>query len=252
MPIGSQSAIQGFLDRYRDARTKQKTRRAQELAGQLGRIRKDLEAAKRQRADYAHLYAPDFNIFNILRVPDQEFVHSNFLGELLDPCGTHGQGTLFLTRFLGVCEKARSAFSPHAADMDSWANEIWVRREASIFGGRFDLLIHAPGRLCLIIENKINASVGDTQLAHYRDWLKTRPEPGQSKLLVFLTPQMKDRSAGNIRDAEYLWLSYVNHIRQWLEECMERIKPQCVRSLVEQYLGLIAAWRKIEDAGTEP
>ena len=49
--------------------------------------------------EHARLVAPDFNIFSILRLKTQEAAHSNFLGELLDPRGMHGQGTLFFEVF---------------------------------------------------------------------------------------------------------------------------------------------------------
>jgi hypothetical protein len=73
------------------------------------------------------------------------------------------------------------------ADLQVWADQIWVRREAAIFRGRFDLLIHAPQRLCLVIENKINAPEGDSQLVRYRQWMVKRPK-SECKLLVYLTP----------------------------------------------------------------
>lgn len=250
MPAEPQSAIRDFLNRYRDARAKQTVHQAQDLAGQLGRIRSALEAAKQRRAEHTYLFAPDFNIFNILDVVDKEFVHSNFLTELLDPSGKHGCGTLFLASFLRLCEKARG-MPPLCPDLECWADDILVRREAAILRGRLDVLIHVPGRLCLIIENKINAAAGDTQLARYRDWLKRRPEPAQSKLLVFLTPHMKDRSPGQILEGEYLGLSYANHIWNWLEECKQRVKAPRVGFLVDQYLGVIAEWRKEEDARAE-
>jgi len=252
MSGSSQLSLQDFLDRYREARAKQTAQEAQGLAAQLGGIRSALEAAKTLRAEHAHLFAPDFNIFDILDVAEKESVHSNLLGELLDPHGSHGCGTLFLTSFLNLCEPARNSLPLLSADIDSWASHILIRREAAIFRGRFDLLIHAPGHLCLIIENKINAAAGDSQLSRYRDWLKKRPEPVQNKLLIFLTPRMKGRSAGDIRDGEYLWLSYVTHIWNWLGECRERIEAPSVRSLIDQYLGTIAEWRNTEDARAEP
>jgi PD-(D/E)XK nuclease superfamily len=95
----SAGAIRDFLGRYRDARQKQIEQQAQRLSAQLGHIRKGLESAKQRRAEHSRLVAPDLNVFNILRVADQEFAHSNFIAELLDPQGTHGQGTLFLDHF---------------------------------------------------------------------------------------------------------------------------------------------------------
>ena len=43
----------------------------------------------------------DFNIFSILRnEPDEVNLHSQFLAELLNPKGSHNQGTILLEAFL--------------------------------------------------------------------------------------------------------------------------------------------------------
>lgn len=45
--------------------------------------------------------AEDFNIFNILGISHLEVsTHSRFISNLLDPCGSHYQGNIFLELFM--------------------------------------------------------------------------------------------------------------------------------------------------------
>lgn len=243
------SELQNFLDRYRFARAEQLDEQAHRLTTSLSKLRPSLEDAKRLRSERARLLAPDFNVFTLLRASRKESAHSDFLAELLDPRGEHGQGALFLSRFVRLCSELRSGVPADVIEMGSWAEKVTVQREATIFKGRCDLLIHAPRRLCLLIENKVDAPEEETQLARYRDWLSALPEPSHMRLLVFLTPH--GQPARSLRDGEYIRLSYALHLSEWLQRCMEEIQAPCVRSVVEQYVDVIAAWKKAEDAATE-
>jgi hypothetical protein len=243
----SGSKIEEFLARYRSFRARQIPQQAQELAGKFDRILPGLEAAKRRRTEHARLVAPDFNVFSILRLKNQEVAHSNFLGELLDPRGMHGQGTLFFDSFLATCGQKRGDSIPLSLKVtEPWAPAIWVSRESTIFEGRCDLLIHAPG-LCLLIENKVHAPESDKQLIRYRDWLASK-ERAKNKLLVFLTRDGRRSTDTDIRDEEYIRLSYMDDIRKWLNECMDRIQAPDVRSVVGQYLTVLDEWKERQDA----
>ncbi|MBX0332941.1 PD-(D/E)XK nuclease family protein [Pontibacter sp. HSC-14F20] len=53
-----------------------------------------------------------FNIFSVLRSHSDEVrVHSRFIAELLNPKGSHGQGTLFLNLFLNELEFPHSSYT---------------------------------------------------------------------------------------------------------------------------------------------
>src|ERR1700722_19415830 len=44
--------------------------------------------------------APDFNLFRLLDRSYREITHDRILADILDPHGSHGQGTLFLRLFM--------------------------------------------------------------------------------------------------------------------------------------------------------
>ena len=244
-----ESKVQDFLDRYKVARAKQLEQKASELAIGISRIRPGFEAAKRLRSEHARLVAPDFNLFTILQVSRKESAHSNFLAELLNPMGKHGQRTLFLEKFVRLCERGEGRTSPEAIDVSSWAEKVTVAREATIFNGRCDLLIYAPNHLCVLIENKIDAVEEETQLVRYKDWISKQREPSHNRFLVFLTRQ--GLSAKSLPDGDYIRLSYVLDLHQWLSNCLQEIQAPHVRSAVAKYVELLAAWRRTKDVETE-
>jgi hypothetical protein len=247
--VAGPSEIQAFLDRYQDVRAIQVGRQARDLVAELSDLRPGFEVAKGLRSERDRLIAPKFDMFTVLGVENKESAHSNFLAELLDPAGRHGQGSLFLVEFLRICEQAGSSIPPDLITIESWSNKVRVRREATFFQGRCDMVIEAEGHLCVLIENKIDAPEEDTQLIRYRKWLNDRREPAQRRLLVFLTKQ--GQSAKSIGDSEYVRLSYVRHVREFLERTIPAIRARNVRSIIEQYLKLLAVWDRRPDEGTE-
>src|SRR5207244_839864 len=95
--------------------------------------------------------------FNPLtRLKIDETMHSQILGDLLDPDGTHGQGDVFLVPFLeelGIPE----------SDVGLW--------HVTVETGRVDILIwrNHPEKSAIIIENKSN-DAGDQPNQIYRYW----------------------------------------------------------------------------------
>jgi hypothetical protein len=241
MGAKSDIGLQEFLNRYRAAREIHAERKTSEINSAISRIRLEFEAAKQQRAEQSRLLAPAFNIFTVLQISRRESSHSNFLAELLDPKGKHGQGTLFLESFVRLCISSGRKTGFNAGEMEAWAEKVTVSREATIFNGRCDLLIHAPNQLCLLIENKIDAKEEETQLARYKAWLDTLSELPEKRLLVFLTPL--GQSARSLPEGEYIRLSYARDLRDWLTDCLVTIQAPQVRSVIENYAQLLGTWR---------
>src|SRR6266481_7980233 len=89
--------------------------------------------------------APDFNIFKILKVERIEVVHSRMLFNLLNPDGSHGQGSRFLTSFIRYCEEKIGGF-PELLTRDLDQNDrVEVIREFGSAWGRPDLAIYSRG-----------------------------------------------------------------------------------------------------------
>lgn len=181
----SELTVREFLDRYRVARLGLLQR--QDLASNLARLLPELRAAKLREYEFNRLHAPEFNLFRILRLDHSEAAHSLFLGELLNPRGSHGQGTLFARSFLNIFKRSWHQSSANVAEANTGLHEISVQNEATIFQGRCDLLVRTS-HLLVLIENKIDALEGDRQLSRYRRWLDSQQSERRETVLVFLTP----------------------------------------------------------------
>jgi hypothetical protein len=204
--------------------------RAAGFAKDLRRIQVDLNEAKRQRAKQWRLQAPQFNLFIILHLHKDEISHSRFLCELLDPRGEHGQGDLFLVSFLSeVCGIKKN--------VRSYVDGVTVRAEAELFKGRCDLMIQVPRRLCVVIENKVLASEGPSQLARYSEWLYDWPADKDKKKLLYLT--LNGCAAKGISQEKYKPISYFKDIRNWLVACSKQVGAPQVKSILEQYIVVI-------------
>jgi hypothetical protein len=58
---------------------------------------------RRRNVDDARSVAPEHNVFRLLGLEHAEvMLHSRFLADLLDPYGSHAQGSLFLRGFFNL------------------------------------------------------------------------------------------------------------------------------------------------------
>lgn len=90
-----------------------------------------------------------FNIFNVMFKPhDEKYLHSRFIAFLLDPNGSHRQGTLFLEHFLQVIGIAN--FSLDGVSVNP--NE---KERGEIYN--IDILIRNSLNQAIIVENKFFA-----------------------------------------------------------------------------------------------
>ena len=142
-----------------------------------------------------------FNLFEVLGRTHLELAHSSFLAWLLDPLESHGFGNKFLVRFMqssGINEK------PSTADLT-------VSREFQFSEGRFD--IHVSGaKWCLVVENKIYATLSHDQCARYQRYCEGLTKPGYDAWLTYVTPNERPPSG-------HYWLPY-GKVREILEELL--------------------------------
>ena len=184
----------------------------------------------------------DFNIFSILRIKHREVAtHTPMLAELLDPHGSHRQGTAFLKLFLEIC-----LADPAYTVLETFR----VRSEERTDRGQFDILLEQGKETCIVIENKIYAGDQPHQLNNYYQDAKGN-EFNQIKL-VYLTldgsePDKKslkaeNRQDRNLREDEVICISYRKHIISWLEECMKLEKVNGItpiHQILSQYRDLL-------------
>lgn len=100
-----------------------------------------------------------YNIFRVLGIEDKEVLICRFLGDLLDPKGTHGCGPLFLARFFRLL----GTEAPADAELE---NAEVVLEEHTDKDRRIDIVIHLSNKV-YPIEAKIWAGDQDAQLYDY-------------------------------------------------------------------------------------
>ena len=144
-----------------------------------------MEGARAVEHELDRFLARSFNALDYLRT--DELGLSRIIGDLLDPGGTHGQGTCFLARFGDLVGPDRwpAGQTVRYDDFD-----VHVLRERSTDGGgRLDISVElcSQGResACIAFENKPYAADGEAQVADYLAFL--RRHYGGRFLLIYLT-----------------------------------------------------------------
>lgn len=124
------------------------------------------------------------NIFDVLGATRAELRHSNFLGWLLEPHGTHGLDRLVLNRFLRdvFSSPIISQFNAIDADLLDYS-QVEVRREWQ----HIDLLV-LIGNVAICIENKVDYKEHSNQLKRYRAIIEEEFDK-HHHVFVYLTPQ---------------------------------------------------------------
>jgi hypothetical protein len=167
---------------------------------------------------------------------DEVRTHSRFLAELLKPSGSHGQGNLFLMKFIEYCKSKFESFPiiQYDKELEHWN----ARTEETVQVGRVDILVTNPmlGTL-IVIENKVDAYEQNNQLRRYRHWMEIHTKDYPTQALIFLT--IRGHQPSTIIDSEVYLLSHKNDIVCWLEDTLPEIHAPVVRETVLQYLDVV-------------
>lgn len=187
--------------------------------------------------DHIDLLSGDrFNIFEILNLKTEEVrLHSSFIAELLNPEGSHGQGSVFLKLFT-------KRFNINNLDLSSTkvVKEKYIGRiEGSgknARGGNIDIYIYDQHGISITIENKIYAGDQTDQLQRYYNHSNLN--------LLYLTLDGKrcDESSSHklIEGKDYKAISYKYDILKWLEDCQkEAYRYPVIREGIYHYIALI-------------
>ena len=156
-----------------------------------------------------------FNVFSILKLENNEVkTHSAFLGELLNPKGSHGMKTQFLKLFLReifeeenclISESTSIGIEEHVGKINSDYTE----------GGRIDIILKDKSNNVILIENKIYAGEQKNQLIRYKN-----AYPDAKILFLTLFGNDSYKSEGLNSEVDYKLISYENHIINWLQKCL--------------------------------
>ncbi|WP_188051092.1 PD-(D/E)XK nuclease family protein [Flavobacterium sp. GP15] len=148
--------------------------------------------------EFARITGEKFNIFSIMNMETDEVkTHSAIIAELLNPAGSHGQGSVFLDLFIEHLKNKFNTPSNQHIKLDSFGklvNERICERTislnnnwADVTGGRIDIILEDEKQIC-IIETKINAEDQDYQLIRYHNYAKNR---GKRFYIFYLTKEGK-------------------------------------------------------------
>ena len=206
----------------------------------LESILDQVRVLKTKYDERAEVTGENFNVFSILdRERDEEKTHSAIIAELLNPHGSHSQGTLFLKLFLKRLKPTIDFSNKHTG--------FKVRTEVFVFvpdkeeKGFLDIVIENDGAY-IVIENKIGAGDYERQLEKYCNHIMDEKRNKEIKMLCYLTlkgnePQNYSHSQPKI---DFEQLSYCKDIVEWLDNCIKEVAriPQ-IRETLYQYQMLL-------------
>jgi hypothetical protein len=200
------------------------------LLSSSGRIIAHQDEIKRLKGE-------SFNVFSILGMESSEnATHSAFLGELLNPKGSHLLGAIFLERFLKVID-FKQDFDIQTATL-TLEKHVGTRDDELKTGGRIDIYLKDDLGNTISIENKIYAV---DQYAQIERYVNHNREQNTVYYLTLHGDDASNESSGDLKVGEhYFSLSYESTIVLWLEKCLkEAAEHPILRESIKQYIILI-------------
>ncbi len=161
------------------------------------------------------------NIFQILRITNNEIRHSNFLSWLLDPSQSHKLGDIFLKRFLREVFSSDKFGDIDQVDVEGMdLSKVEIEREWK----NIDILIILE-KVVVCIENKVLSKEHSNQLKRYKEIIENQ-FPDHHQTFVYLTPDGDDSEE---ESETYEPISY-----EFIVDSLDRIISVYGESLNEQ------------------
>lgn len=183
----------------------------------------------------------NFNIFNALKLQNNEIRHSNFLAWLLSPFETHKLGDYFLKEFLKSAIRDYSLNEKISVPLRDIVfynlDDTEIKREYK----NIDLLlISRQNKFVCIIENKIWTGEHDCQLERYAEIVASEFKD-YKKLYIYLSPtnacnsQLLERNYQHSNDnVYYIPMNYVQ-VHDVIEKTL-RFKSKVMNSDVKIFI----------------
>jgi hypothetical protein len=177
-----------------------------------------------------------FNIFSILKMERLEVrTHSAFIGELLNPKGSHQKGNLFLDIFLQELKLDHLDINSCTVKIECSIGPIDIEKKT---GGRIDILIQDKWNKSVCIENKIDAGDQSAQVQRYCNY--NQPKNKVFYLNLFGQEPGSD-SKGSLQSGDhFVIITYKKDILNWLNKCIkETMDFPMLRESIKQYIILL-------------
>jgi hypothetical protein len=193
--------------------------------------------------------ASTYNVFEILGLQEYEVTtHSAFLANLLSANGSHAQGDLFFRTFVETLVPPPRRGLYEGIGFDDYE----VTQERSVSRGSIDIFVESTKRerrFAIIIENKVFAADGPSQLANYYDCATAELGYSDEQLLiVYLTlggwaPTEQSLASYSredwIKKGLLVEISYWEGVKTWLEKALREVKAKAVATVLRQYIATI-------------
>lgn len=206
---------------------------------QITNLLRFVATLRRQFEKITEATGENFNIFRVLNLSTHETrTHSAFLGELLSPKGTHGQGSIFLKHFLTYLKIDNFDHDKALVEIEKFAGYV---DKDYLEGGRIDIVISDKKGRGIIIENKIYAGDQKNQLLRYDKYGKSNFPEGFNLLYLTLNGiEPSESSLGSNTKINFRIISYKYDVLTWLESSRkEAVQYPLLRETITQYIYLI-------------
>ncbi|GHU78463.1 hypothetical protein FACS189462_3170 [Spirochaetia bacterium] len=187
-----------------------------------------------------------YNLFKVAGIAHKEVIMCRVLADLMNPQGTHGQGSRFLRLF------RETTAMPGCSALNF--EHTWVATEYVIDGNRRIDIAFDDGNIFVPIEVKIWAPDQPKQVRDYFEFAKAKNK--EHIPVLYLTVdgrEPSDASKDGLGKNDYVKLSFKNDMLAWLEACANT--PETTNPVRENLRQLIAAVKslcgKSEDAEME-
>ncbi|RTY86919.1 MULTISPECIES: PDDEXK-like family protein [unclassified Flavobacterium] len=214
------------------------TEKAKNLLSQVSGLLKSYEKLAKSTGE-------NFNIFSVMGMESDEVkTHSRIIAELLNPKGSHSQGSVFLKYFFEEIEELKSIenFDFDNAKVIVEEHIGIINRDYTV-GGYIDIVIKDErNKIEVVIENKIYATDQKGQLLRYKNHYKNCK-------LIYLTLDGKKPSKEsychldeqiNINIEDIILICYKDKILSWIDKChTEAIQQPMLREMLKQYSNLL-------------
>jgi hypothetical protein len=167
--------------------------------------------------------AKGFNVFSLLlKAGDEVNLHTKFIYDLLNPKGSHHQGTLFLDLFLAELE-LEVATSSLVAFREKYHIDILLKSSTN----------------AILIENKIYTHDHSSQLSRYVKKMRREGYKKKKITLIYLTLFGHAPTEKKMQNSVMI-VSYRKNIVNWLNICIAQTENiSILRETLKQYLNLV-------------
>lgn len=178
-----------------------------------------------------------FNLFSVLKMETSENqTHSAFIGELLNPNGSHHFGDAFLKLFLeAIFDGSNDIIDTSSTKLilEKGIGKVDLKNKR---GGRIDIYLEDKFGKSVTIENKINAAEQALQIRRYFNY-----NTGKNTVIYLTKFGDISNTADDLKPhEEYFPISYSETIIDWLIKCQMKVTDfPILRETIKQYIILI-------------